>query len=233
MTDNDPSRPEYGQPAGEGSSAERAAESNAHTPLGWDDAPLSDSHTSHPDAGEASQSGDWWAAGYDPQASGRDQLSGGWDYAAASESAPSGADPVKMPSSYDGGYPPYDAQAHVDGPQNPAYGGQMLAYEPPNPGYGAPAMGYNQFGGEQKSWLAAVLLCLFFGELGVHNFYIGQKQTGTVQLALYGGAFLIFLLTFGFGFFLLIPSVVWKFVDLIKLLTGSVSTDAQGIPLKR
>ncbi|MCK7641785.1 TM2 domain-containing protein [Corynebacterium sp. CCM 8835] len=227
MTDKDPSRPEYGQPSGEGSSAEGAAESNAHSPLGWED-----SHTSDPGAGETSQSGDWWAAGYDPQASGYEQLSGGWD-AAASGSSPSAAAPVETPSSYGGGYSPYDAQAQTADPRDTAYGGQISAYEPPNPGYGAQDMGYDQFGVEQKSWVVAVLLCLFFGELGIHNFYIGQKQTGIVQLALYGGAFLIFLITFGFGFFLLIPSVIWKFVDLIKLLTGSISTDAQGIPLKR
>ena len=233
MTDNDPSRPGYdGKPAGEESSGEDAVGSNTPTPPGWDNAPVSDSQAPYPDIRDASQQGDRRSAGYDPQPSGHDRLSGEWDYAGTSDSPLSNVDPRDTSLSDDGGYPWHDAQAHPHGPQTTPYSRQMRAYEPPSPAYGAQTVGYNQFGVEQKSWVVSVLLCLFFGELGIHNFYIGQKQTGIAQLALYGGAFLIVLFTFGLGFFLLIPSVIWKFVDLIKLLTGSTSTDAQGIPLK-
>ena len=235
MTDSNPSRPEYGQPSGEGSTS--PMEGNAQSPLGWDDSEESESLRPGPDSREASPSEDWWATGQDPQASDDDQLSGGWDDTAVSESANPDAAVRETPQPYNPGYavqtPAQNRTEHAYDPQVPAYSQQMHGYAPQVPAYGPQANGYNQFGGEQKSWLAAVLLCLFFGELGVHNFYIGQKQTGTVQLALYGGAFLLFLITFGFGFFLLLPSVIWKFVDLIKLLTGSISTDAQGIPLKR
>ena len=237
MTDSNPSRPEYGQPTGEGSTSV-PGEGNVQNPLGWDDSAASESSLRPgPGAGEASPSEDWWAVGQDPQASDHDQLSGGWDDTGVSESSNPDTGAREISSSYNPGYdvqtPAHGRTDHAYGPRVPAYGQQMHGYAPQVPAYGPQANGYNQFGGEQKSWLAAVLLCLFFGELGGHNFYIGQKQTGTVQLALYGGAFLLFLITFGFGFFLLLPSVIWKFVDLIKLLTGSISTDAQGIPLKR
>ena len=40
----------------------------------------------------------------------------------------------------------------------------------------------------KKSWLAALLLCLFLGELGIHRFYTNKIGTGIIWL-LTGGCF--------------------------------------------
>jgi len=61
----------------------------------------------------------------------------------------------------------------------------------------------------QKSWITALLLCLFLGELGIHRFYIGKVGTGILWL-LTGGVF-------GIG---------WL-VDLIKIAVNKF-TDKQG-----
>ena len=65
-----------------------------------------------------------------------------------------------------------------------------------------------------KSWVAALLLCFFFGVLGVHRFYVGKVGTGILQL-----------LTFGaFG--------LWSLIDLILIAVGKF-TDKQGLALAR
>lgn len=38
-----------------------------------------------------------------------------------------------------------------------------------------------------KSFVAAVLLCFFFGTLGVHRFYVGKIGTGLLMLITAGG----------------------------------------------
>ncbi len=74
----------------------------------------------------------------------------------------------------------------------------------------------------QKSKLAAGLLGIFLGSLGVHNFYLGYTGKAIAQL-------LISLLTCGFG---AVASGIWGLVEGILILTGSISKDAKGIPLK-
>ncbi len=60
-----------------------------------------------------------------------------------------------------------------------------------------------------KSRLAALLLCFFFGYLGLHRFYVGKVGTGILWL-LTGGVF-------GIGFI----------VDFIMIIIGSF-TDKSG-----
>lgn len=74
---------------------------------------------------------------------------------------------------------------------------------------------------QSKSKLAAGLLGIFLGSLGVHNFYLGNTGKAVAQL-------LITLLTCGAGS---IVSGIWGLVEGIQILTGSINTDANGVPL--
>ena len=76
--------------------------------------------------------------------------------------------------------------------------------------------------GEQKSKMAAGLLGIFLGAFGVHNFYLGYTGKAVAQL-------LISVLSCGF---LAVASEIWGLVEGIQILTGSIKTDAKGIPLK-
>lgn len=75
---------------------------------------------------------------------------------------------------------------------------------------------------EQKSKIAAGLLGIFLGSLGIHNFYLGYTGKAVAQL-------LITVLTLGFGS---IISGIWGLVEGILILTGSINVDAKGIPLR-
>ena len=66
----------------------------------------------------------------------------------------------------------------------------------------------------EKSWLAALLLCLLVGGWGIHRFYVGKIGSGVM-----------FLLTAGWC------GIGWL-VDLITIITGSFR-DKDGLPLKK
>lgn len=66
-----------------------------------------------------------------------------------------------------------------------------------------------------KSIAVAYILWFFFGQLGVHRFYLGRIKTGVVQLIL--GVIGWFLLPVGVGLFLLIPLWIWMIVDLFLI----------------
>ena len=69
-----------------------------------------------------------------------------------------------------------------------------------------------------KSKMAAGLLGIFLGSLGVHNFYLGYTGKAVAQL-------LITLLSCGiFG----IVSAIWGLVEGIMILTGSIDSDVTG-----
>ncbi len=71
--------------------------------------------------------------------------------------------------------------------------------------------------GEQKSKLAAGLLGIFLGGLGVHNFYLGFTGKAVAQI--------ILSLCFGIG-------GIWGLIEGIMILCGKIDKDAKGIPLK-
>jgi TM2 domain-containing membrane protein YozV len=71
-----------------------------------------------------------------------------------------------------------------------------------------------------KQLLVGVLLALFVGTLGIHNFYLGHTGRGIAQL-------LITVLTFGIGALITWP---WSLIELIMMATGSLH-DADGRPL--
>lgn len=73
--------------------------------------------------------------------------------------------------------------------------------------------------GEQKSKMAAGLLGIFLGWIGVHNFYLGFTSKAVIQLVLG-------LLSCG------TISGIWGLIEGILILTGSINKDANGVPLK-
>lgn len=64
-----------------------------------------------------------------------------------------------------------------------------------------------------KSKIAALLLCIFLGEIGIHRFYVGKVGTG-----------FLYLFTGG------LCGIGW-IVDIITIATGSFK-DSSGMPLK-
>jgi len=124
------------------------------------------------------------------------------------------------------------------GPQVP--GGQQQYWQS---GGQAPQGAYGQPGGQQaygqvvpgvlpKNMVVAVLLALFLGTLGIHNFYLGYTQKGVIQLVLtVVGWATSWLLV---GLVAVLAVAVWVIVDIIQIATrqGPYVTDANGIPLQ-
>lgn len=73
--------------------------------------------------------------------------------------------------------------------------------------------------GEQKSKLVAVLLAFFLGSIGIHDFYLGYTKNGVLKIVL--------TVCTGIG------GGIWALVDFIRLLTGSLSVDVDGVELKK
>ena len=66
-----------------------------------------------------------------------------------------------------------------------------------------------------KSRLVALLLCFFFGWLGIHRFYVGKIGTGILTIVTL------------FGFF-----GIWPLIDFIVIIIGGFK-DKQGQPLTK
>ena len=108
--------------------------------------------------------------------------------------------------------------------QQPQY--QQPQYQQPQyqqqPQYGQP---YAAPQGPAKSKLAAGLLAIFLGSLGVHNFYLGFTKRAVAQL-------LISVLSFGIA----APIIaIWALIEGIFYLTDheGYTTDAKGVPLDK
>lgn len=81
-------------------------------------------------------------------------------------------------------------------------------------------------GTEQRSRIAAGLLGIFFGCLGLHRFYLGSHAVGLIQLCLTLGGLLI-----GPPLFCCTPIVaIWGFTEGVLCLVGWM-TDGDGNPL--
>ncbi|MBP5301806.1 MAG: TM2 domain-containing protein [Bacteroidales bacterium] len=65
----------------------------------------------------------------------------------------------------------------------------------------------------ERNWVAALLLCIFFGVFGAHRFYVGKIGTGILMLITLGG----------FG--------IWVLVDLIIIICQDFK-DKEGKVLK-
>ena len=68
-------------------------------------------------------------------------------------------------------------------------------------------------GVSEKGFVPTLLLCFFFGVLGVHRFYVGKIGTGILQLLTLGGL------------------GIWALVDFILIVVGSF-TDKNGLVIK-
>ncbi len=75
-----------------------------------------------------------------------------------------------------------------------------------------------------KSRLAYILLALFLGTLGVHNFYVGRTGAGVAQLMI--TIFSIPLMCAVVGFATILIPVVWSLVEIV-----AVDRDGDGYPL--
>ena len=95
--------------------------------------------------------------------------------------------------------------------------GVALTYA--NTGYAAPAAP------GAKSKIAAGLLGIFLGGLGIHNFYLGYTTKAVIQLvvSLVGG-----VITFGLA---ALAMEIWGLVEGIMILTGKIAVDGKGMPL--
>lgn len=139
-------------------------------------------------------------------------------YQAPAEQAPPG---YQVPPAYQAPAeqaPPYQGQPYP----------QQQGYQQPAPYQGQP--GYGQapyavpYGVEQKSKVAAGILGILLGGLGIHNFYLGYTQKALIQL-------LVSVLSLGI---LYVFMAIWGLVEGILILVGNEGfrTDAAGVPLK-
>lgn len=80
-----------------------------------------------------------------------------------------------------------------------------------------------------KSRIAAGLLGIFLGSLGIHNFYLGNTRTAVIQLVCTIVGML--LSCAGIGVLVVMGIYIWGLVEGIFILCGRIDTDGQGNPL--
>ncbi len=71
----------------------------------------------------------------------------------------------------------------------------------------------NELAKSDKSFVAALLLCIFLGSIGVHRFYAGKVGTGILMIVTFGGM------------------GIWTLIDLILIIVGKF-TDSTGKVIK-
>ncbi|MCQ9165891.1 TM2 domain-containing protein [Arthrobacter sp. STN4] len=137
-----------------------------------------------------------------------------------------GQPPHQQPA--DQGPPAYFGQPPQPYQQPPVYQQPQQPYQQP-PVYQQPQQQFQQPGyglpqGGQKSKVAAGILGILLGSLGIHNFYLGYTKKALIQL-------LISVISFGA---LAWAIAIWGLVEGILILVGNdgFRTDARGIPLK-
>jgi len=131
------------------------------------------------------------------------------------------------------GWVPYGQSGNQQAYGQQPYGQQPYGQQPyhgqPN---GQQPNGQAVPGPVPRNMVVAVLLALFLGTFGVHNFYLGYTQKGVIQLVLnVVGWATTWLLV---GFVLVFAVAVWVIVDIIQIATrqGQYVADANGVPLQ-
>ena len=168
-------------------------------------------------------------------ASGADSGQAVAPYSAASPyaSAPSGAQPGFQQPGFQ--QPGYD-QAGFQQPGGTAYAQDPGAQQSYYPGAVPGQTPYQQPGAyyDQKSKLAAGLLGIFLGSLGVHNFYLGHtgKAVGQLVGTIVGYVLLIVVI----GIFIIAGISIWALIEGILILSARPGSypwgvDARGVPL--
>lgn len=94
-----------------------------------------------------------------------------------------------------------------------------LVAEVPKISYPETSLFANKVSG--KSRAAALLFAIFFGWLGVHNFYTGHLAKGGLQLLLMAATPVLGVFVIGLAFFLYIPMAMWVFIEIILILCGA------------
>ena len=65
----------------------------------------------------------------------------------------------------------------------------------------------------EKNFVAALILCILLGSLGIHRYYAGRIVTGILMILTLGGL------------------GIWTLIDIIMIATGSFK-DSQGLKIK-
>ena len=84
---------------------------------------------------------------------------------------------------------------------------------------------------DSKSKILAGLLGIFLGGWGIHNFYLGFTSKAIIQMLL--SIFGYMLSCVGIGVAMVTAAKIWGIVEGVLILTGSISVDAYGVPLKQ
>lgn len=118
--------------------------------------------------------------------------------------------PPPPPPSGPQGSPPPTAQGGYGTPATPPPSGGALSptWNMTDP---APA------GWAPKQKMVAGILGILLGGWGAHSFYLGNTKKGIIQLV-------VSIVTCGIG-------GLWGLIEGIQILTGSIKTDAYGVPL--
>lgn len=85
-----------------------------------------------------------------------------------------------------------------------------------------------------KSKVAAGILGIFLGYLGIHNFYLGFTGKAVAQLLITTVGTIV-IGTISCGMLAPVPILatsVWGLIEGILILTGSINADADGVPLE-
>jgi TM2 domain-containing membrane protein YozV len=80
-----------------------------------------------------------------------------------------------------------------------------------------------------KSKIAAGVLGILVGWLGVHNFYLGYTIKAVIQLLLSLLALPLMLVCV--GYFMWLAVWIWSLIEGIMILTGAINVDGSGKPL--